>query len=46
LKSVKDLSLDSQKSTLHHSENVEGIDPKQGSTSREEATNTEGVRQR
>jgi len=46
LKSVKDLSLDSQKSAPHHSENVEGIDPKQGSTSREEATNTEGVRQR
>jgi len=46
LKSVKDISLDSQKPTQHHSETVEGIDPKQGSTSREENINTEGVRQR
>jgi hypothetical protein len=36
----------SQKPAQHHSEAVEGIDPKQGSTAREETTNTEGVRQR
>ncbi|KAI5261088.1 hypothetical protein E4T47_09526 [Aureobasidium subglaciale] len=30
----------------HHFENVEGIDPKQGSTSRDGAANAEGVRQR
>jgi hypothetical protein len=36
----------SQKPTQHHSEAVEGIDPKQGTTAREETTNTEGVRQR
>jgi hypothetical protein len=46
LKPVKDLSLDSQKPDQHHSQNVEGIDSKQGSTSIEGATYTEGVRQR
>lgn len=33
-------------SNLHISESVDGVDPKDGSTSRDSAANTEGIRQR
>ncbi|KAG9667535.1 hypothetical protein KCU99_g8894, partial [Aureobasidium melanogenum] len=46
LKAVKSMSLDAQEPAQRQPENVAGIEPKQGSTSIEEATNTREVRQR